>query len=348
MHRVEAKQNPAPERTGPVGRRTALPDAAATAVAPARPPADLADAELTRGAQAGDAAALGLLLQRHQAGMQAVALSLLGHGPDADDAVQDAALVALRRIGDVRDPAAVGPWLRMVVRNACRSRLRALTFTEPLDGLALASAETTPEQALEQHALRDWVWGAIEELSPALRTALVLRHFTTRVTTYEQIAEVCAVPVGTVRSRLSQARAKLAAALTATAASAHADTARLEAASRKEALETLAAAERGDFARLLAERWSPDVALLSGNDLVGRRDLLVHGMECDLEIGIRQHLAHVVAGPSLAIWEMDISNPEQSPEHCPPAVSWLMSLDEGRVHRLRLFHARPTGKAAPA
>ena len=58
------------------------------------------------------------------AGMYAVALALLGHSPDAEDAVQEAALIALRRIGEVREPDAVGPWLRMVVRNACRAQLR--------------------------------------------------------------------------------------------------------------------------------------------------------------------------------------------------------------------------------
>jgi len=50
------------------------------------------DAVLTRAAQAGEVAALGLLLERHRAGMRAVALSILGPGPDVDDVVQDAAV----------------------------------------------------------------------------------------------------------------------------------------------------------------------------------------------------------------------------------------------------------------
>ena len=83
------------------------------------------DEELTGRAQSGETAALGLLLARHQAPMRAVAMSLLGYGPDAEDAMQDAALTALRRIGDVRDPAAVGAWLKAIVRNAARMRLRA-------------------------------------------------------------------------------------------------------------------------------------------------------------------------------------------------------------------------------
>ena len=85
----------------------------------------LSDAELTRAAQAGDAGSLGVLLARHEAGMRAVPLGMIGYGPDTDDVLQDAALVAVRRITDVRNPAAVGPWLRAVVRNECRMWLRS-------------------------------------------------------------------------------------------------------------------------------------------------------------------------------------------------------------------------------
>ncbi|MFD0784089.1 RNA polymerase sigma factor, partial [Micromonospora azadirachtae] len=70
------------------------------------------DGLLVRLAQTGDATALGVLLSRHEAQMRAVAVSMLGYGPDAEDAVQDAMLVAVSRIGEVRDPAAVGGWLR--------------------------------------------------------------------------------------------------------------------------------------------------------------------------------------------------------------------------------------------
>lgn len=307
------------------------------------------DVALTRAAQAGDVTALGLLLERHRAGMRAVALSILGPGPDVDDVLQDAALTALRRVGDVRDPAAVGPWLRMIVRNGARSVLRGAVPTRPVDDLVLRAAEDDPERWLERSALRDWIWEAVEQLSPALRLPLVLRHFTVGVTGYEQIADACGVPVGTVRSRLSQARAKLAVALAATADGAHDDTARRTRASRAEAHETLAAAEGGHFAALLAERWSPGVALFSGKERVGGRGLLIRGMESDLGAGVRQRLVHAVAGRSLTVWEMDILNPPDNPGHCPPAVAWLMSHDAtGRVHRLRLHHPRPPGTPGAA
>jgi RNA polymerase sigma factor (sigma-70 family) len=295
------------------------------------------DEELTRTAQSGDAGALGLLLARHQAGMRAVALGVMGHAPAVDDVVQDAALVALRRIGDVRDPAAVGAWLRMIVRNACRMRLRAPRDEPLIDEFALPSSDPTPERVLEHHALRDWVWHAMEELSPPLRLALMFRHFSD-VTSYDEIAAACEVPVGTVRSRLSQARAKMAQALLATASSAHDDAAALTTARHREGLDTLAAAEQGAFAEVVADRYAPEVVLVGGRGERGGRDFLLRGMECDLEGGVRQRLVHTVASRDITIWEMDMISPADDPGHCPPSVVWLVSLDQDRVRRIRLFH----------
>jgi len=65
----------------------------------------LDDAALVRCAQAGEVTGLGVLLERHRARLHAVAVSILGHGPDAEDAVQDTFVIALRRIGELRDPA---------------------------------------------------------------------------------------------------------------------------------------------------------------------------------------------------------------------------------------------------
>jgi RNA polymerase sigma-70 factor (ECF subfamily) len=297
------------------------------------------DADLTRSAQAGDVAALGTLLARHQAGMRAVAVSLLGNSPDVEDVLQDAAVTALRRIGDVRQPDAVGAWLRMIVRNACRTRLRSTAYPLSVDEVALASPDLTPEQALDRHTLRDWIWSAMDELPPQIRLAIMLRHFSTSVTSYQQIADACGVPVGTVRSRLSLGRARLAEALLATADSGHSDASLLMAASEQEARETLAAAERGEFTAVLAERWSPEVALLSGPEPIVGHDFLNRGMDSDLTAGVRQRVRHVVASRDLAVWEMDLLNSPDNPEHCPPAVTWLMSLRDGRVQELRLFHA---------
>ncbi|MFE4626044.1 RNA polymerase sigma factor [Streptomyces mirabilis] len=300
---------------------------------------DPSDAELLRCARDGDMAAMGALLGRHQAGMRAVALSVLGYRHEAEDVVQDASLIALRRIDSVQQPESVGAWLRMIVRNVCRSRLRAAPPVTPLPDLSLLAAEADPEKVIEEHALRDWIWQAIDELSPPLRMTLMLRHFSPRTLSYDQLAVLCGVPVGTVRSRLGEARRKLVEAMARTADSAHADVRAASRDSARDAEETLAAAEEGRFAELAAERWTPDAGYYAGQQRLGDRDFLIRGMACDLEAGVRQRFVSAVTSRDTTIWEMDMVNPSHAPDHCPPAVAWLMTMKDGRMHQLRLFHA---------
>ncbi|PYC70787.1 sigma-70 family RNA polymerase sigma factor [Micromonospora arborensis] len=297
------------------------------------------DAELVVLAQAGDAAALGALLARHEAAMRAVALSVLGYGPDAEDAVQDAMVVALRRIREVRDPAAVGPWLRAIVRNNSRMTLRgprAVPVAEP-EWFAGPADTPTPEEALDQGAMRDWVWHAIGQLSETDRLVTLLRHFSD-ASSYEQIAAVCGVPVGTVRSRLSHARRALTDGLRAAASAAHTDITATNDSRWREGRDMISTAMNGDFDRVVGESWWPDAEMVVPGGLRGGRDLAVNGMNFDLTVGVRQRLRNVVASGDVLIWETDLISPPDDPEHCPPGALWLQVLREGRVRQLTLFH----------
>jgi RNA polymerase sigma factor (sigma-70 family) len=292
------------------------------------------DADLVRGAQSGDAAALGVLLRRHEAGMRAVALAVLGHGPDAEDAVQDAMVVALGRIGEVRDPSSAGAWLRAIVRNNCRMILRS---RHPASGDPLTLTVPGPEEALEQTALRDWVWHAIGELSETDRLVTMLRHFS-GVQSYDQIARLCGVPVGTVRSRLSHARGKLADRLRATVDAAHPDAGALSESRYREASDALDTAMRGGFHEVVQDMWLPEAEMVVGGEVRGGRTFAVQGMNGDLADGVRQRLSNVVAGAGLLIWETELLSPADDPEHCPPGALWLHELRDGRVRRMTLFH----------
>jgi RNA polymerase sigma-70 factor (ECF subfamily) len=309
------------------------------------------DAELVRAAQAGDAAQLGLLLTRHLAALRAVALSLLGYGPDAEDAVQDAVVVAMQRFDQVRDPDAVGPWLQAIVRNGCRMRLRsaAVSRTGPLTdqlGRALVDRAPTPEELLERHCLQDWVGHALAELSEPVRLVALLRYFT-EASSYQQIAALCGVPVGTVRSRLSEARAGLSRSLLDTAELAHPDASAFGRARRRQADEAMALAQRGHFLDVVKDGWWPDAELIAPNgQRGGDREFAVRAMDLDLNDGVRQRLVNVAASRDLVIWEAELISPPERPQHCPPAVIWLHRLRQGRVQQVRLFH--PRERPAPA
>jgi RNA polymerase sigma factor (sigma-70 family) len=303
------------------------------------------ETDLVRAAQAGDVTALGLLLARHEAGMRAVALSLLGHRPEVDDAVQDAMVLAVRRIGEVREPAAVGGWLRTIVRNNCRMWLRAVRPVSVADPewFAPPASDPGPEEVMDRGALRDWVWHAVGQLSEADRLVTLLRYFSD-VPTYEQIAALCGVPVGTVRSRLSHARRKLTDSLRMTADAAHDDATAAADVRWAEGRDVLASAMRGDFRRVVWDGWWPDAEMVAPGGIRGDRSFAVRGMDADLAHGVRQRLVNVVASGGLLIWETELISPAHDPTHCPPSAVWLHALRQGRVQRLTLFHPEATGK----
>jgi RNA polymerase sigma-70 factor (ECF subfamily) len=191
------------------------------------------------------------------------------------------------------------------------------------------------------HALRDWVHNALGALSEPLQTVVLLRYFTA-ITAYEQIAELCDVPVGTVRSRLNQARAKLNHELRATAATAHPDAAILAARRHREADELLLSAEQGRFHAVLAAATTPDFLLIGPQGQRARgRDTLLEIMNSDLDAGVRQRLTQVTASPRTTLWECDLLSPSWDPHHCPPAVLWLMTVRDERIQKIRLFHPTP-------
>ncbi|MFG1960508.1 RNA polymerase sigma factor [Nonomuraea sp. NPDC049028] len=175
----------------------------------------VADMEpFVRAAQQGDPEGLARLLQHEYPGMRAVAVGVLGAGPDADDACQDAAVTALSRIGNLRDPSKVRPWLHAIVRNNCRMILRNRLpgLVESAGADLIASFLDDPVAAIERSALRDLVWHGLRQLTPATLPVAMLRYFTVR-NSYAEIATLCGIPVGTVRSRLSDARWQLATVL---------------------------------------------------------------------------------------------------------------------------------------
>ncbi len=271
--------------------------------------------------------------------MRAVALAMLGHHPDSEDVVQEATLIALSRIGDVRDPDAVGAWLRMIVRNACRAQLRRTSpvpMAEPPDP---PGAGPDPADILERHALGDWIWTALDRLSPKLRLVTMLRYFTD-VTSYAEIAAVCEAPVGTVRSRLSEARAKLSNALLTTADTAHDDATARNAVHRRFGEETFKAVERGSVTKALGDRWSPQLTVTWPRGSHTDLDYLRAAWSRDLEDGVRHRLRNVVAGRDVVIWEDELNSPPDDPSHCPPSVVWVLQLDGSRISRIRLFHPK--------
>jgi len=310
---------------------------------------DPSDRELVLRAQAGEVAALGLLLERYEALLKARALRRLRDAGAADDAVQETFLVALRRIGDLRDAEACRAWLLAVLDNVCRMAWRAA----PRAGLTLDAAShvaaggPTPEDHVERLAGGDWLWTALGALPEPLRATVLLRHFGT-YSSYAQIAFVLGIPVGTVRSRLSLARARLAADLLATADGAHAEA---RVARRRQADEFRAAAAElnaGTGCGTLVDLYTKDIAahFTDGTTARGKR-IVRASMEDDLDAGARMHLTRVLVSGSVTVVEARLENAPDDPFRCPPATCQVHFRPHGRTQVVRLYFAPRASADAP-
>ncbi len=140
-----------------------------------------------------------------------LARHLVRNADDAEDAVQEACLRAMRYFGGFRGGDGRA-WLLAIVRNACYTQLRrgradaaATEFDEEIH--TAAGDEPAPEADLARKLTAESLERALERLPLVFREVIVLREL--EDLSYTEIAEIAGVPIGTVMSRLARARARL-------------------------------------------------------------------------------------------------------------------------------------------
>ncbi len=170
------------------------------------------------------------LLTEHAGLVYNLALRLTGNRADAEDLAQDVLLRALRALPGFRGDSLASTWLYRITVNSWKNRVRSekrrsfwRTVTLGLisgddDGpaLELSDNEPPPDAALEATERSAAVQRALMGLDEDDRAIVVLRDVEDR--SYGEIGTVLGVPKGTVKSRLSRARAKLKVLLEKTAA----------------------------------------------------------------------------------------------------------------------------------
>ncbi len=180
------------------------------------------DADLVAGARAGDAAAYRRIVLKYQRPIYGLALRMMGTPAEAEDMAQEAFVKAYHGLAGFRGEARLRSWLFTIVTNHClnalkaRGRRREVPLEpaagghDPPDGPAerpVANGRPTPEEDLMRGELRERVRAALDTLTPDHKVILVLRDI--QGLPYEEIAEVLAIELGTVRSRLHRARMEL-------------------------------------------------------------------------------------------------------------------------------------------
>lgn len=281
---------------------------------------------------------MAVLLVRHRAAMHAVAASVLGAGPEVEDVVQDASLVALTELGRIRDPSLARAWLTGVTRNLARARIRR---HDPIPAdLSDIPAADDPGRRMEEAALRDWVWEAIGGLSEPLQAVVMLRYFS-MASSYDAIAAALGIPVGTVRSRLHDARGALDSRLRELELSAVDDYTRATRA--RESLfaaivdEYNSGSDLGLLSSMLAEGARLTVA--ASDELIVGRAAITRGLAEDVEAGVRLRLLRVVSGTGLTVVEGAFQNPSDAPEHCPAFTTQVYRHQGDQIASLHLAYS---------
>jgi RNA polymerase sigma-70 factor (ECF subfamily) len=187
---------------------------------------ELKSKRLVQSFLSGDMNAFDRLIRMHQTRVFNLCYRFIGDYDDADDCAQEVFIKIHRSLGGFRFESNFSTWLYRVTVNTCKNRLKSLAYRlrsrriridlarDP--DIAARRAETsgnrsTPAIELIRKEIDLLIQKAVDALPVEQKTVVVLRDFDG--ISYEEIAEITGLPLGTVKSKLSRARLKLSEAL---------------------------------------------------------------------------------------------------------------------------------------
>ncbi len=164
--------------------------------------------------QAGETEAFGTLVRRYTGRAVGTASLLLGGYDDALDASQDAFVRAWRSIHSFKRKASFYTWYSTILRNVCFTRIRQREKGQgekTIEENLAPADQSDPYLLVERNEQSERIQRAILQLPVHQRDIIVMSHF--QQMRYKQIAEQLDIPIGTVMSRLHNARKSLRKAL---------------------------------------------------------------------------------------------------------------------------------------
>ncbi len=287
-------------------------------------------------ARAGDRQAMNTVLAIVRPELYLFGLHICPQIAIVEDALQEASIYAFSHLHKLRDPSAFFPWMASIVKRAIWKELSAskrevaLSFVDPLK-------DTSLESQIEEQLHISGLYESIDKLSETLRLPVMLRYFSSQ-NEYEQIASILGIPVGTVRSRLNQA---------------------------KKQLKTLwsGGIDLPEKLRGESERWNdfyryhftglfdddgirssfydhllPSILVsFNNNDTRQGRTLVEREVSNDIQFGTRSDVTAVSNIGSLGVVEFDVVNSSEYPGRCPPQMTLIFSRKDDKAAQVRLY-----------
>jgi len=173
------------------------------------------DESLVVRVQAGDSKAYNVLVIKYQHKVAQIISKFVSNTADINDIAQDAFISAYKSINSFRGESSFYTWLYRIVVNSAKTFLKSNSRSknsvdvdspefQSIDEQGILASNETPDRIIESHELQQVIVKALSELPEELRSAITLREIDGM--SYEDMAVVLKVPVGTVRSRIFRAR----------------------------------------------------------------------------------------------------------------------------------------------
>lgn len=174
--------------------------------------------------KSGDHSAFDEMVSRYWDRIYAMVHQLLRNPQDAEEVTQDAFIRAHRGLENFRGESAFSTWLYQIATNLARNRYwywwrrkrdKTISFDQPvgdnnetpLADIFVTDAEDTPDNVTINREFVDQIAATMERLNKKHREILILRNI--KNLSYEEIAVVLGISVGTVKSRIARARENL-------------------------------------------------------------------------------------------------------------------------------------------
>ncbi|HEU4366076.1 MAG TPA: sigma-70 family RNA polymerase sigma factor [Candidatus Krumholzibacteria bacterium] len=179
---------------------------------------DLTDEELMLRIQGGETDCYDLLVERYKIRLFNYLLRLTGNRDEAEEFAQEALVKAYIHADKYKTIAKFSTWLYTIATNLVRNRVRSRSRAPQIvslwsrvfgDGeeervIDIPDSQRNPEEAINDSELSDIIGAAIQQIPEKYRTSFVLREINEM--SYEEIAAVTGLKLGTVRSRINRAR----------------------------------------------------------------------------------------------------------------------------------------------
>lgn len=181
---------------------------------PESAPKVLTDTEVVDLVLAGDRDAFSMLVERYQKGLVNYIFHMARNYEEALELTQEVFLKVYTSLDKFDRQYKFSTWLYKIASNHTIDHLRrqkmectsieATQEDEDRPDLPLESHEQSPHEALQMKVILSQTWDAIQRLPESYRELIVLRHFNFR--SYEEMAKITGLPVGTVKNRIFRAR----------------------------------------------------------------------------------------------------------------------------------------------